>query len=238
MQVTLRIFRLNPKIDNKPRFDVFKVDAKPTDRLLDCLNTIRWEQDSTLAYRMSCMHGICGSDGMTINGVSALACQKLVKNYDYSKEIVIEPLRFFPILKDLVVDLEPFFRRAKSVHPQGSTALTYTQANSERKQTQTQYALIDDTIKCIMCACCTAACPVNLHEDPEFMGPQAIVHAHRYIFDSRTSEVMERMRMIDTPHMIWGCKTHWKCTEVCPKGIKVTEHILETKTKMLLELQP
>ena len=117
MMVKLKIFRFDPKNDKEPHYDSFTVDAKPTDRLLDCLNKVRWEQDGSLAYRMSCAHGICGSDGMTINGVSALACQKLVKDYDADKEILIEPLSVFQVVKDLVVDLEPFFEREKSVHP-------------------------------------------------------------------------------------------------------------------------
>ena len=124
MMVKLKIFRFDPKSDKEPHYDSFTVDAKPTDRLLDCLNKVRWEQDGSLAYRMSCAHGICGSDGMTINGVSALACQKLVKDYDADKEILIEPLSVFQVVKDLVVDLEPFFEREKSVHPPSGISLT------------------------------------------------------------------------------------------------------------------
>jgi len=105
MQVKLKVFRFNPQADKEPRYDTFTVDAKPTDRVLDCLNKVRWEQDGSLAYRMSCAHGICGSDGMTINGVSALACQKLVQDYPPEMEILIEPLSVFAIVKDLIVDL-------------------------------------------------------------------------------------------------------------------------------------
>lgn len=117
MKVKLKIFRFDPRTDTNPHYDTFLLDANSNDRILDCLNKIRWEQDGSLAYRMSCAHGICGSDGMTINGVSALACQKLVKDYDISHEILIQPLSVFPVLKDLVVDLEPFFEREKSVNP-------------------------------------------------------------------------------------------------------------------------
>ena len=113
MNVKLKIFRFDPKIDKEPRYDNFTVDAKPTDRLLDCLNKVRWEQDGSLAYRMSCAHGICGSDGMTINGVSALACQKLVKDYAADKEILIEPLSVFPVVKDLVVEWMTIFCERK-----------------------------------------------------------------------------------------------------------------------------
>ena len=117
MKVKLKIYRFNPETDKEPHYDIFEVEAKPNDRILDCLNKIRWEQDSSLAYRMSCAHGICGSDAVSINGMPALACQKLVKDYDYSKELVIEPLKYFPVIKDLTVDMEPFFKRIKAINP-------------------------------------------------------------------------------------------------------------------------
>ncbi len=236
MRIKLKVFRLNPESDKEPHFDVFEVEAKPSDRILDCLNKIRWEQDSSLAFRMSCAHGICGSDGLTINSLPALACQKLVRDYDYSREIVIEPLKFFPVVKDLVVDLQPFFKRMKQVEIRGEELPPDELPLKERLQNIEERALFDDAVKCILCACCVAACPVILKEDAEFIGPEAILRAHRYIFDSRTSDVVERMRVLDEPHGVWGCKTYYMCTRVCPKKIKVTEAILRTKTKIIKEL--
>src|SRR5271157_2335527 len=134
MNVKLKIFRFDPQADKEPRYDLFVVDAKSTDRLLDCLNKVRWEQDGSLAYRMSCAHGICGSDGLTINGISALACQKLVSNYPADKEILIEPLSVFPVVKDLVVDLTEFFAREKSVHPSDGIVLTAAEEGKEHQQ--------------------------------------------------------------------------------------------------------
>ncbi len=238
MEVRFKIFRFDPKVDKEARYDTFTVEATPNDRLLDCLNKIRWKQDSSLAYRMSCAHGICGSDGMTINGIALLACQKLVKDFDYSKEIFIEPLHFFPIIKDLVVDMTPFFDRERAVHPNYGIVINGADEDKEHAQTIEERGQFDDDIKCIMCACCVAACPVNLKEDPQYIGPAAIVRAHRYIFDSRFKDQQERMKIIDLPHGIWSCKTYWKCTPVCPKKIQVTKHILETKTKILRELHP
>lgn len=238
MQVTFKIFRFDPKHDKEPRYDTFVVEAKLNDRLLDCLNKIRWEQDGSLAYRMSCAHGICGSDGMTINGVASLACQKLVKDYDYNKGIIVEPLRFFPVIKDLVVDMTPFFDREKAVHPAYGISMTEAEEGKEHKQTIEEHARFNEDIRCIMCACCVAACPVNLSEDPQYIGPAAIVRAHRYIFDSRVKDALERMKIMDRPHGIWACKTYWKCTQVCPKQIPITKHILETKTRILRELHP
>ena len=238
MNVKLRVFRFNPSADKQPHYDAFNVEAKPTDRLLDCLNRIRWEQDGSLAYRMSCAHGICGSDGMTINGVSALACQKLVQDYPADKEILIEPLSVFSVVKDLVVDLEPFFEREKSVHPANGINLTEAEAGKEHLQTVEQRAQFNDDIKCIMCACCVSACPVNQKEDPAYVGPAAIVRAHRYIFDSRIKDTLQRLAIMDKPHGAWSCKSYYKCTQVCPKEIQVTKHILEVKRKILDDLRP
>jgi succinate dehydrogenase / fumarate reductase iron-sulfur subunit len=159
MKVTFRVFRFNPETDKTPHYDVFTVEADPNDRVLDCLNRIRWEQDSSLAFRMSCAHGICGSDGLTINGSSALACQKLVKDYDYSKEIMVEPLKFFPVIKDLNVDMEPFFARIGAINPEvhePQAPLNET-ASTERTQSPEERSLFDDAVKCILCACCVAA---------------------------------------------------------------------------------
>jgi succinate dehydrogenase / fumarate reductase iron-sulfur subunit len=175
VKVTFRVFRFNPETDKIPRYDVFTIEAHTNERILDCLNRIRWEQDSTFAFRMSCAHGICGSDGLTINGLPALACQKLVKDYDYAKELVIEPLKFFPVIKDLVVDLEQFFLRIKSIHPEKGPEIQAEKAvEKERLQSIEERNLFDDALKCILCACCVSACPVNLKEEPEFVGPAAL----------------------------------------------------------------
>jgi succinate dehydrogenase / fumarate reductase iron-sulfur subunit len=239
LKVRLRVYRFNPEADQTPRYDVFLVDATPSDRILDCLNKIRWEQDSSLAFRMSCAHGICGSDGLTVNGSPVLACQKLVKDYDYTKEILVEPLKFFPVVKDLVVDMEPFFNRIKAIHPSQPKPLTVEKSmQTERIQTIEERNLFEDAVKCILCACCVAACPVMLSEDPAFTGPAAVLRAQRYIFDSRTDDTVERMKLMDAPHGAWSCKSYYKCTLVCPKKIKVTEAILKTKKKILQELRP
>jgi succinate dehydrogenase / fumarate reductase iron-sulfur subunit len=238
VEVKFKIFRFNPKTDEAPRYDAFTVNANVNDRILDCLNKIRWEQDSSLAYRMSCAHGICGSDGMTINGSPALACQKLVKDYDHTKEIVIEPLQFFPVVKDLIVDMEPFFKRIQAINPDKTEPTLPAVTGREYTQTPEERSLFDDAVKCIFCACCVAACPVMLKEDPSFIGPAAALRAQRYIFDSRVTDTEERMKILEKPHGIWSCKSYYRCTQVCPKGIKVTEAILKTKKKILQQLHP
>jgi succinate dehydrogenase / fumarate reductase iron-sulfur subunit len=235
MKVTLKVYRFNPEIDKEPHYDSFTIEAEPNERILDCLNKIRWTQDITLAFRMSCAHGICGSDGLTINHQSALACQKLVKNYDYSKEIVIEPLKYFTVVKDLIVNLNPFFERIKSINPIETLNPTIVELEKERFQTIEERNRFDDALKCILCGCCYGSCPVLTEQDQEFIGPAAILREQRYIFDSRTKAVNERLEILKKPHGVWGCKSYYMCTVVCPKNIKVTEGILKTKKKIIQE---
>lgn len=183
MNVTLKIYRFNPETDKEPHYKIFNVEANLNDRILDCLNKIRWEQDSTLAYRMSCAHGICGSDGLTINNQSALACQKLVRDFDYTKEIVIEPLKYFEVIKDLIVNLKPFYERIESTNPsQPNHSATKNEIEKERFQSIEERNRFDDAIKCILCGCCYGACSVMVEQDQEFIGPAAILRAQRYIF--------------------------------------------------------
>ena len=236
----MKVYRFNPETDKEPHYDIFEVVAQPNDRLLDCLNKIRWEQDSSLAYRMSCAHGICGSDAMNINGMPALACQKLVQDYDCTKEIVIEPLKYFPVVKDLTVDMKPLFERIKSIQPNPAALQPASLPQKERLQTIEERGRIDEALKCILCGCCVAVCPVILEQEPQFIGPVAVLREEKYIYDSRTTpeDTVERMRVMEKPYGIWGCKSFYMCTIVCPKGIKVTEQILKTKKKIIQVLHP
>jgi succinate dehydrogenase / fumarate reductase iron-sulfur subunit len=233
MKVTLKVYRFNPETEAEPHYDTFNVEADPNDRILDCLNKVRWKQDSTLAFRMSCGHGICGSDGLTINNQAALACQKLVKDYDYTREILIEPLGYFEVVKDLIVSLKPFFERIESVGPETPKSSVLKALQAERRQSVEERSQFDDALKCILCGCCYGACPVMTEQDQEFVGPAAILRAQRYIFDSRTADQSERLALMQRPHGVWGCKSYYVCTLVCPKKIKVTEAILKTKKKII-----
>lgn len=228
MLVTFRVFRLDPARESSPRYQEFRLEAKPWERILDCLNRIRWEQDPSLAFRASCGHGICGSDAMRINGVCALACQRLVKDYPGGL-ITLEPLPNFTVLKDLVVDLEPFFHKYRAVKP-------YLMAQEpaperERLQSPEERAAFDEAIRCILCACCTAACPI-IATDREFLGPAALLRAFRYLFDSRDRASRQRMELLDEDHGIWGCKSHGLCTKVCPKEIDVRKWLGHIKKRI------
>ncbi|MDO9351696.1 MAG: succinate dehydrogenase iron-sulfur subunit [Deltaproteobacteria bacterium] len=229
MLVKLKIFRFDPEKDEKPYYQTYEVEADPMDRLLDCLNRIRWEQDPTLSFRMSCGHGVCGSDGMRINGICGLACQKLVRSF---KEVVlIEPLPVFKVVKDLVVDLGPFFEKYQSIKPY---LITQTPPpDQERKQLPEEHRQFEEAIRCILCACCTASCPINQNKETEqYVGPAALVRAFRYLFDSRDEASEERTALLDHKDRAWGCQTLWKCTEVCPKEIPVTQQIGQIKKRI------
>lgn len=230
MDVTLRIKRYNPETDVKPAFKEYVVDVEPNDRVLDALNKVKWHHDGTLTYRRSCAHGICGSDAMRINGRNRLAC-KLLMN-ELGRKITIEPLIGFKVIKDLVIDMDQFFASYKSIKPY----LIADDAPSagERLQSPHDRDRFDDTTKCILCAACTTACPITWTNE-SFVGPAAIVNAHRFIFDSRDQGGAERLRILNTQSGVWRCRTVFNCTEVCPRDIEVTKAIEEVKRALLFE---
>lgn len=227
-----KIFRFTPKLEKEPRYETYELEVDPNTRILDCLHIIRDNYDPSLAYRWSCSHGICGSCGVTINGLASLACQRLVKHYNEIYEIKVEPLGFFPIVKDLIVDLDVFFERMKSIHPEILAKVNPVLVARQFHQSPEDYDEIADSIKCIMCGCCTAQCPVTREEEPEFIGPAAVLRSKRYIFDTRIQDKEERKKIIGKPFGVWSCKTYWRCTRVCPKGIQVTKNILDLKDEL------
>lgn len=220
MEVTLRIRRFNPELDLRPYWAEYQIEAEPTDRVLDLLNEVKWEHDGTLSYRRSCGHGICGSDAMRVNGVNRLACKILVK--DMGPKITVEPLGAFRVLKDLIVDMEPFIDAYKDVKPY--LINDEPPPVRERLQSPEERALFDDTTKCILCAACTSSCPI-FWTNGRYIGPAAIVNAHRFIFDSRDTAPDEHLRAMEAPSGVWRCRKAFNCTEACPRGIRITEHI-------------
>ncbi|MEW6568794.1 MAG: succinate dehydrogenase iron-sulfur subunit [Chloroflexota bacterium] len=224
MQVTLRIRRFNPETDERPHYQTYVVEADENDQVLDLLNRVKWYQDGTLAYRRSCGHGICGSDAMRINGRNRLACKVLVR--EVGDRVTVEPLLGLPVIKDLIVDLEPFFAHYRSVIPY--LVNNEPPPEKERLQSPRERARFDDTTKCILCAACTTSCP-SFWSNGEYVGPAVIVQAHRFIFDSRDRAAAERLRILNRQFGVWRCRTIFNCTEACPRDIKVTQAIGEVK---------
>ncbi len=225
MQVTLKIFRYNPEKDRKPHYDTFTVEAHPTDRVLDLLEYIKGHLDGSLTFRRSCAHGICGSDAMRINGRNRLACKVLVKDLGGQK-VTVEPILGLKVIKDLVVDMEPFFEHYRSVMPY--LVNDEPPPLQERLQSPEERARFDDTTKCILCACCTTACPSFWASD-KYVGPAAIVAAHRFIFDSRDRAAAERLKILSSQFGVFRCHTIFNCTDACPREIQVTQAIGEVK---------
>lgn len=229
-KVHLRIKRYNPEMDSRPHWQEFEVEAKPSDRVLDVLQAIKWTQDGTLSFRRSCAHGVCGSDAMVVNGVNRLACLILIR--DIGTDLTIEPIRGLSVIKDLVVDMEPFFAQYRSVLPYLITA--EEPGYKERIQSPEERERFDETTKCILCACCTTSCPV-FWTNGTYVGPAAIVSAHRFIFDSRDHGKNERLDILNQKSGVWRCRTAFNCTEACPRGIHVTNAIEEVKRAILYD---
>jgi succinate dehydrogenase / fumarate reductase iron-sulfur subunit len=228
--VTVRIRRYLPDEGPEPFWQDFTVDVFPTDRILDALHRIKWEQDGTVTFRRSCAHGICGSDAIRINGRNRLACKTLIKDLDAGKPIIVEAIKGLPLEKDLVVDMEPFFKAFRDVMP-----FLITSGNAptkERLQSVEDRAVFDDTTKCILCACCTTSCPV-FWTDGQYFGPAAIVNAHRFIFDSRDEGAEQRLEILNSKEGVWRCRTTFNCTDACPRGIEVTKAIQEVKRALI-----
>lgn len=230
MDVTVKILRYNPEVSEEAKWESYQVTAEPTDRVLDALHKIKWDLDGTLTFRRSCAHGVCGSDAMRINGKNRLACKTLIKDVNPSKPITVEPIKGLPVLKDLVVDMEPFFDAYRSVMP--FLVTTGNEPTRERLQSQEDRERFDDTTKCILCAACTTSCPVYW-TDGQYFGPQAIVGAHRFIFDSRDEGTDQRLEILNDKEGVWRCRTTFNCTEACPRGIEVTKAIQEVKRALI-----
>jgi succinate dehydrogenase / fumarate reductase iron-sulfur subunit len=228
MNIILRIKRFNPETDAAPYFKEYPVTAEPTDRVLDAILYVKQFIDGSLAVRKSCAHGICGSDAMLINGTERLACKTLIKDVaDEGTVITLEPLRSMPVERDLMVAQDVFFEKYRSVKPYLMPVAE--SHDGETIQSPGQRARFDDPTKCILCGACYSACPVVRETNPGFIGPAALVQAARFVFDSRDEGVSKRLAVLDTPQGAWACENHFDCTKACPRGIKVTKGINETK---------
>ncbi|MFJ6695928.1 succinate dehydrogenase iron-sulfur subunit [Streptomyces sp. NPDC091272] len=228
--VTFRIRRFNPEVSEEAVWQDFELEIDPKERVLDALHKIKWDQDGTLTFRRSCAHGICGSDAMRINGKNRLACKTLIKDINPQKPITVEAIKGLTVLKDLIVDMDPFFQAYRDVMP-----FLITKGNEptrERLQTAEDRERFDDTTKCILCAACTSSCPV-FWNDGQYFGPAAIVNAHRFIFDSRDEGGEQRLEILNDKDGVWRCRTTFNCTDACPRGIEVTKAIQEVKRALI-----
>ncbi len=226
MRVRIKIQRYDPE-KNKEYFQEYTLEKEPFASILDCLNDIKWHQDETLAFRRSCGHAMCGSCAMNINNKNELACHTLLK--DVGDYVVLKPLPSFPVIKDLVVDLDKFYQKFAKIKPYFIN--NEPVSDKERLQSPEEQLVIDESTQCIMCASCTSSCP-SFWADDEYLGPAALLKAYRFIFDSRDRASEERLRIINDKHGVFRCHTIFNCNEACPKDINITACISKLKVAL------
>lgn len=228
-QATLYVFRYDPDADSTPHFDRFTVPWLRGMTVLDGLYHVLDHQDGSLSFRASCREGVCGSCAMYISGAYRLACQTLLENLP-GREATINPLPHLPLLKDLVVDMEPFFKQFARIQP-------YLQPEGpvsakEFLQTPAQRRKLNIHIDCVLCAACHSACPLTW-ADKDFVGPMALNQAYRFAADSREGTRRPRLRLIDPS--VWKCHTVFNCVEACPKSIPITTAIESLRHMRLVQ---
>lgn len=211
----LRIYRYDPDKDEKPYMQDYHVELEPTDRmLLDALVKAK-AQDDSLGFRRSCREGICGSDSMNINGKNGLAC--ITKISDVTEPVEIRPLPGLPVIRDLIVDMTQFFAQYHSIKPY----LINEDQPEQREQLQSpaERDALNGLYECILCACCSSACPSYWWNPDKFVGPAGLLQAYRFIVDSRDQALNERLDNLEDPYRLFRCRTIMNCTDVCPKGL-------------------
>ena len=230
MQVS--IYRYNPDVEQDPSMQDYIVDL-PEGRdlmVLDLLELVK-QQDSTVSYRRSCREGVCGSDGMNMNGTNGLACITPVSEIAKGGKLVLRPLPGLPVMRDLVVDMTQFYKQYEKIQP-------YVINNDpppaqERLQTPEERAELDGLYECILCACCTTSCPSFWWNPEKFIGPAGLLQAYRFLADSRDTATEERLADLDDPFSVFRCRGIMNCVSVCPKGLNPTRAIGKIRSLLL-----
>lgn len=230
--LSFSIYRYNPEVDKKPHMEEYTLDTSEVKgkMLLNALEALK-KYVPTLSIRRSCGEGVCGSDGMNINGKNGLACVTAL--HDLPDRIVLRPLPGFPVIRDLIVDMSAFYAQYNKVKPY--LVNDELPPAKERLQTPEERAKLDGLYECILCACCTSSCPSFWWNPDKFIGPAGLLTAYRFIADSRDTEAKERLAMLKDPFSVFRCRTIMNCASVCPKGLNPTEAIGKLRAEMLAE---
>jgi succinate dehydrogenase / fumarate reductase, iron-sulfur subunit len=228
----LSIYRYNPEVDKKPYMQHYALDVplQNDPMLLTLLERLKAEQDPTLSFRRSCREGVCGSDGMNINGANGLACVTALSKLKTNR-VVIRPLTAFPVIRDLIVDMSVFYKQYERIKP-------YLQNDTvpparERLQSPEERAKLDGLYECVLCACCTSSCPSSWWNPEKFVGPAGLLQARRFLADSRDTATEARLEDMQDPFSVFRCRSIMNCASVCPKGLNPTEAIGEIRKQML-----
>ena len=225
-----KIYRYNPEKDKKPYVQEYELgDVEPGMMLLAALLRIKDELDETLSFRRSCGEGVCGSDGMNINGSNGLACITPVESL--KQPIEIKPLPGLPVIRDLIIDMEQFYKQYRAVKPY--LIVNDPMPEVELQQTPEQREQLDGLYECVLCACCTTSCPSFWWNPDKFLGPAALLQASRFIEDSRDQAFEQRLEDLEGPFKLFRCHTIMNCVNVCPKGLNPTKAIGRIKHKMV-----
>ena len=231
---SFKVYRYDPDTGANPRYDTFEVDLDHCGPMvLDALIKIKNEIDPTLTFRRSCREGICGSCSMNMNGKNGLACTTAMD--ELKGEVRITPLPHMDVVKDLVPDFTHFYAQYASIRPWLQT-VTPPPSGKERLQSPAQREKLDGLYECILCACCSTACPSYWWNSDKFLGPAILLQAYRWLADSRDEMTGERLDMLEDPFRLYRCHTIMNCANVCPKGLNPATAIAETK-KMMVERQ-
>tara|TARA_Y100001934_G_scaffold188573_1_gene222420 strand:+ start:3460 stop:4164 length:705 start_codon:yes stop_codon:yes gene_type:complete len=230
MQVS--IYRYNPETDESPQMRSVQVDL-PEGRdlmVLDVLEMVKAD-DPTLSYRRSCREGVCGSDGINMNGRNGLACITPVSEVAKGGKLVVRPLPGLPVVRDLVVDMSQFYSQYEKIDPY--LINDKPPPAQERLQTPEQRAELDGLYECILCACCSTSCPSFWWNPDKFIGPAGLLQAYRFLADSRDTATAERLAKLDDPFSVFRCRGIMNCVSVCPKGLNPTRAIGKIRTMLL-----
>ncbi len=229
--IQLSIFRYDPEAGGEPTMQSYSVPISGAGmKLLDALNYIKWHLDGTLTYRRSCGEGVCGSDGMNINGVNGLACITPIAGL--KQPIQLRPLPSMRVIRDLVVDMDHFFDQYRQIQPWLKT--TTPTPEHERLQSPEERAELDGSYECILCGCCTTSCPSWWWNGDRFLGPAALLQANRWIVDSRDEATGERLDQLEDAFRLYRCHQIMNCMEACPKELNPTAAINNIKRKLIV----
>lgn len=227
------IYRFNPDTDKRPYMQDFDIEIPAGKDLmvLDVLHLVK-EKDPTVSYRRSCREGVCGSDGMNINGTNGLACITALSDVGgESKTLVLRPLPGLPVIRDLVIDMSTFYKQYEKVQP---FLINDTPPPAiERLQSQEEREKLDGLYECILCACCSTACPSFWWNPDKFIGPSGLLQAYRFLVDSRDTATEERLSQLDDPFSVFRCRGIMNCVTVCPKGLNPTRAIGHIRSMLL-----
>ena len=227
----VQVYRYNPETDNAPYMKTYEVDTQGKDLMvLDVLELLK-AQDESLAYRRSCREGVCGSDGMNINGKNGLACIKPISECVKNNTLILRPLPGLPVIRDLVVDMTQFYDQYKKIEP-------YLQNDTpapaiERLQSPADREKLDGLYECILCACCSTSCPSFWWNPDKFIGPAGLLQAYRFLADSRDLATEKRLANLDDPFSVFRCHGIQNCVAVCPKGLNPTRAIGHIRNMLL-----